>query len=203
MIKTILVILLGLLLAANGYQTEQAGPFGLGLSLIIIGLPLLVWFIIPGGPLAFENPELGTFNISGGLRFSPEFLALTVGLALFTAAFIAEIIRGGMSVLAGTLSLIHASDQARAEIDSMRKMVDPALVEDALAYDLAPASYGNPYRALEDQDRRSLMRSGLDQLPDKLREAVRSGDVAAMAEVVVKWIGKPEFNRAILSNSSF
>ena len=34
-----------------------------------------------------------------GLRFSPEFLALTVGLALFTAAFIAEIIRGGIQAV--------------------------------------------------------------------------------------------------------
>ena len=49
------------------------------------------------------------------------------------------------------------------------------LVEDALAYDLAPASYGNPYRALEDQDRRSLMRRGLDQLPG---EAAGGGDPA-------------------------
>jgi RNA polymerase sigma-70 factor (ECF subfamily) len=54
------------------------------------------------------------------------------------------------------------------------------LVEDALAYDLAPSSYGNPYRALEDQDRRSLMRRGLDQLPDKLREAVILRDLQGL-----------------------
>lgn len=66
---------------------------------VLIGLPLLVWFLIPGGPIAFENPELGRFNMSGGLRFSPEFLAMTVGLALFTAAFIAEIIRGGIQAV--------------------------------------------------------------------------------------------------------
>ena len=66
---------------------------------LLIGLPLLVWFLIPGGPFVFENPELGSFNLSGGLRFSPEFLALTVGLALFTAAFIAEIIRGGIQAV--------------------------------------------------------------------------------------------------------
>lgn len=54
------------------------------------------------------------------------------------------------------------------------------LVEDALAFDLAPASYGNPYRALEDQDRRSLMRRGLDQLPDKLREAVILRDLQGL-----------------------
>lgn len=66
---------------------------------VLIGVPLLVWFLIPGGALTFENPELGTFNLTGGLRFSPEFLALTVGLALFTAAFIAEIIRGGIQAV--------------------------------------------------------------------------------------------------------
>jgi RNA polymerase sigma-70 factor (ECF subfamily) len=54
------------------------------------------------------------------------------------------------------------------------------LVEDALAYDLAPASYGNPYRALEDQDRRSLMRRGLEQLPEKLREAVILRDLQGL-----------------------
>ena len=81
-------------------RREDAGRPTMGLrwiaALALFGLPLLVWFAIPDGPLAFENPELGAFNLSGGLRFSPEFLALTVGLALFTAAFIAEIIRGGI-----------------------------------------------------------------------------------------------------------
>jgi RNA polymerase sigma-70 factor (ECF subfamily) len=61
-----------------------------------------------------------------------------------------------------------------------RKREKEVLVEDALAYDLAPASYGNPYRALEDQDRRSLMRRGLDQLPDKLREAVILRDLQGL-----------------------
>jgi len=55
------------------------------------------------------------------------------------------------------------------------------LVEDSLAYDLAPASYGNPYRALEDQDRRSLMRRGLEQLPEKLREAVFLRDLQGLS----------------------
>jgi RNA polymerase sigma-70 factor (ECF subfamily) len=55
------------------------------------------------------------------------------------------------------------------------------LVEDALAYDLAPASSGNPYRALEDQDRRSLVRRGLEQLPSKLREAVILRDLQGLS----------------------
>jgi RNA polymerase sigma-70 factor (ECF subfamily) len=55
------------------------------------------------------------------------------------------------------------------------------LVEDALAFDLAPASSGNPYRTLEDQDRRSLVRRGLDQLPGKLREAVILRDLQGLS----------------------
>jgi len=44
------------------------------------------------------------------------------------------------------------------------------LVEDLVAFDLAPASPGsNPHRALEDRDRRSFLRRGLDSLPVKLR----------------------------------
>ncbi|MGA7980025.1 MAG: pyruvate, phosphate dikinase [Chromatiaceae bacterium] len=39
----------------------------------------------------------------------------------------------GMAVLSGTMGLLHTSDKVRQEIDSMRRLVDPALVEDAIA----------------------------------------------------------------------
>ncbi len=39
----------------------------------------------------------------------------------------------GMAVLAGTMGLLHTPDKIRNEIDSMRRLVDPALVEDAIA----------------------------------------------------------------------
>jgi len=55
------------------------------------------------------------------------------------------------------------------------------LVEDLLAFELAPASSGNPYRQLEDSDRRSLVRRGLDLLPDKLREAVVLRDLQGLS----------------------
>src|SRR5690606_23344666 len=41
-------------------------------------------------------PELGRFNYEGGLSIEPEFLALLIGLATYTAAFIAEIVRAGL-----------------------------------------------------------------------------------------------------------
>jgi len=62
-----------------------------------------------------------------------------------------------------------------------RKREKEVVVEDALAYDLAPASSGNPYRTLEDQDRRSLVRRGLEQLPGKLREAVILRDLQGLS----------------------
>ena len=56
------------------------------------------------------------------------------------------------------------------------------VVEDLVAFDLAPASMGsNPHRALEDRDRRSFLRKGLEALPDKLREAVVLRDLHGLS----------------------
>jgi RNA polymerase sigma-70 factor (ECF subfamily) len=55
------------------------------------------------------------------------------------------------------------------------------LVEDLVAFDLAPASSGNPHRALEDRDRRSFLRKGLELLPEKLREAVMLRDLQGLS----------------------
>jgi RNA polymerase sigma-70 factor (ECF subfamily) len=55
------------------------------------------------------------------------------------------------------------------------------LVDDLVAFDLAPASSGNPHRALEDRDRRTFLRRGLDALPAKLREAVVLRDLQGLS----------------------
>jgi general L-amino acid transport system permease protein len=67
-------------------------PYVLGL---LIGLPLLTALVF-GKPVTFEIPELKGFNFSGGSRVIPEFVALTVALSTYTAAFIAEIVRAGV-----------------------------------------------------------------------------------------------------------
>ena len=67
-------------------------PYVLGL---LIGLPLLTALLF-GPPVTFEVPELKGFNFSGGSRIIPEFVALTVALSTYTAAFIAEIVRAGI-----------------------------------------------------------------------------------------------------------
>ncbi|MDB5571195.1 MAG: amine acid transporter, permease protein region, His/Glu/Gln/Arg/opine family [Hyphomicrobiales bacterium] len=62
---------------------------------LVIGLPLLV-FALAGAPLTWSFPELRGFNFQGGVRVFPEFVALLLGLSLYTAAFIAEIVRAGI-----------------------------------------------------------------------------------------------------------
>jgi len=75
--------------------TGQQLPNGWISAAIIIGLPLL-GFIAMGSPLTFDYPVEGRFNLSGGANIRPEFVALYLALSLYTAAFIAEIIRAGI-----------------------------------------------------------------------------------------------------------
>ncbi|MEH2501307.1 general L-amino acid transport system permease protein [Bradyrhizobium sp. AZCC 1578] len=67
-------------------------PYTLGM---IVGLPLLSVLIF-GLPVTFEVPVLRGFNFAGGSRLIPEFVALTLALSTYTAAFIAEIVRAGI-----------------------------------------------------------------------------------------------------------
>lgn len=73
---------------------QQAPVFWLTL-LLVIGLPLAV-FALAGFPLGFEFPQAGRFNIAGGIEVLPEFAALLFGLSIYTAAFIAEVVRAGI-----------------------------------------------------------------------------------------------------------
>jgi general L-amino acid transport system permease protein len=52
--------------------------------------------LIFGVPVTFEIPVLKGFNFAGGARIIPEFVALTLALSIYTAAFIAEIVRAGI-----------------------------------------------------------------------------------------------------------
>ena len=76
---------------------------------LLFAVPLLAWLVLAQPPVSFQIPELGRFNFSGGIAISAEFAALTLGLALYTAAFIAEIVRGGIeSVTTGQVEAARA-----------------------------------------------------------------------------------------------
>jgi general L-amino acid transport system permease protein len=79
-------------------RTGQQSPVLLvGLGLVIV-VPLIVFFMA-GRPLTFNFPDLGRFNIRGGVQVFPEFVALTLGLVIYTAAFIAEVVRAGIQAV--------------------------------------------------------------------------------------------------------
>ena len=62
---------------------------------MLIGFPLLA-FVLTGFPLEMEFPKASTFNLTGGFQILPEFLSLYLALSIYTAAFIAEIVRAGI-----------------------------------------------------------------------------------------------------------
>jgi general L-amino acid transport system permease protein len=65
----------------------------------LIALPGAGWFLAGGSPLTKTIPELGKFNFTGGLTFTPEFAALLAGLVIYTGAFIAEVVRAGIQAI--------------------------------------------------------------------------------------------------------
>jgi general L-amino acid transport system permease protein len=73
---------------------QQAPVLWVTLGLVIL-LPLAV-FLAAGTPLHFEFPAKGRFNIAGGIEILPEFAALLLGLVIYTAAFIAVVVRAGI-----------------------------------------------------------------------------------------------------------
>jgi general L-amino acid transport system permease protein len=79
-------------LTGKGFPTIRVG-------LALTFLPPAILFLALGAPFSLDMPQLGTFNFSGGLTVSPEFSALVVGLVVYTAAFIGEIVRSGVEAV--------------------------------------------------------------------------------------------------------
>ena len=79
-------------------STGQQFPiFLVSLALLILA-PLLVFFA-SGSPLTWDIPELKGFNFQGGISIIPELFALLLALTIYTAAFIAEIVRSGIKAV--------------------------------------------------------------------------------------------------------
>jgi general L-amino acid transport system permease protein len=91
--------------------------------LIVIGAPVAA-FLAMGAPLEFEYPQAGRFNVSGGVEVLPELVALLFGLVIYTAAFIAEVVRAGlMSVSHGQTEAAQALGLRR--VQTLRLIVIP------------------------------------------------------------------------------
>jgi general L-amino acid transport system permease protein len=80
-------------------ETGRALPSILpGLALLVVG-GLLGW-LAGGAPSALDIPEKTEITVVGGGAVTPEFLTVLIGLTLYTASYIAEIVRGGIQAVA-------------------------------------------------------------------------------------------------------
>ncbi|MDW7745496.1 amino acid ABC transporter permease [Halomonas sp.] len=96
--------------------------FKLG-ALLLVGLPLAT-FLATGMPLEWSIPTLQGFNFQGGVTVLPELMALWLALSIYTASFIAEIVRSGIqSVPQGQVEAAKALSLPAGII--LRKVVIP------------------------------------------------------------------------------
>ncbi len=94
-IAVVIIILLKKWAAKRQDSTGRIFPVFYTSTALILGLPLVCW-LIGGSPTEMDIPELRGFNFKGGIGISPEFTALLLGLVLYTAAFVAEVVRAGI-----------------------------------------------------------------------------------------------------------
>ena len=108
-------------------RREEAGRPAIGwrrvgwatLGLLVVG----GWFVT-GTPLGLDVPVQQRFNFVGGLTISPELTALVVGLVIYTAAFIGEVVRGGIqSVRRGQIEA--ANSIGLSDMQTLRLVVFP------------------------------------------------------------------------------
>lgn len=102
-IPLLIVFVLSIIVAFIHARREKRKQLDTGreprLALPVLGIllaPVTVMALILGTPLQFDVPEFRTFNYQGGGSVTPEFLALLLGLSIYTAGFIAEIVRSGI-----------------------------------------------------------------------------------------------------------
>lgn len=76
----------------------QLRPVALPALALLAGLGLLGW-LLGGSPAALDIPESTELNVVGGGSLTPEYMTVLMGLTIYTAAYIAEIVRGGIQAV--------------------------------------------------------------------------------------------------------
>lgn len=118
--------------------TGKAFPvYRTGIALLI-GLPLLGW-LLGGAPMELNVPKLQGFNFVGGATLTPEFAALLIGLVLYTAGFIAEVVRAGIQAVnygqweaAGALGLTRSQTLRLIVLPQSLRVIIPPMTSQYL-----------------------------------------------------------------------
>ncbi len=88
----------GIVLTVQGRRSGRMPLVTLWSIAAFLGVAAVGWLVLPQ-PLTLTQPELSGFNTTGGYLMRPELLALISGLTIYTAAFIAEIVRAGIQAV--------------------------------------------------------------------------------------------------------
>jgi len=127
-----LVLALVLWVKRRQARTGQQFPTLRVATIVLIGLPLLAYYAA-GAPVIWDIPELRGFNYRGGITIIPELGALLVALTLYTASFIAEIVRSGI------LAIGKGQTEAAAALGlSPRKTLRLVVIPQALRVIIPP-----------------------------------------------------------------
>lgn len=123
---------------ARQLKTGQQFPVFFTSVGIIIVLPAIAYFL-SGTPVSLEYPALKGFNFRGGWTVIPELTALLLALALYTSAFIAEIVRSGIEAVskgqteaAQSLSLSRSQTLRLVIIPQAMRVIIPPLTSEYL-----------------------------------------------------------------------
>jgi general L-amino acid transport system permease protein len=105
---------------------------------LLAGLPLLLWAVM-GAPFQWDVPVLHGFNFTGGLTVTPEYGALLLGLVIYTAAYIAEIVRAGIQAVpqgqweaAGALGIRHGVVLRKIVLPQALRVIIPPMTSQYL-----------------------------------------------------------------------
>ncbi len=95
-----IIISIGIFIWAKRRQNRTGERFpAFYVSTALILGTFFISLAATGFPVSFEYPELKGFNFKGGVKLIPELVALTFALAMYTASFIAEVVRGGIKAV--------------------------------------------------------------------------------------------------------
>jgi general L-amino acid transport system permease protein len=119
-------------------QTGQRFP-AWPVSFALVVLAPVVGLLLEGWPLSFNYPELAGFNFKGGMTLIPELLALLAALSIYTASFIAEVVRAGIlavskgqSEASNALGLSHGLTLRLVVIPQAMRVIIPPLASQYL-----------------------------------------------------------------------
>ena len=103
LIGAVLGIVLGVMWRRRAQRRfEATGRMGsrVLVPLLLVLACALVGWIAGGAPAQFDVPIKGDFSIENGGALTPEFLSVLIGLTVYTAAFVAEVVRAGIQSVA-------------------------------------------------------------------------------------------------------